>query len=107
MSDIEFKKDQKHIIKKNAKVYSEIEGEWTTFLKFDGINYWTNGDVSFPLFYKQNFVLPSDSIKREDLNALINGDIELSQKKKEEYEEIQRKDAALRSNYLKNLKAKK
>ena len=51
-----------------------------------------------------DYILPSDSTKREDLIALIKGDLDESQTKKEKLEQIQRDDLKLRENYAKNNK---
>ena len=47
--------------------------------------------------FKKEFILPSDSSLRGDLEFLIKGDTDNSQKIKEEYEEIQRNDRVLRT----------
>jgi len=47
--------------------------------------------------FKKEFILPSDSSLRGDLEFLIKGDTDNSQKIKEEYEEIQRNDTVLRT----------
>jgi hypothetical protein len=48
-----------------------------------------------------NFILPSDSIFREDLKNLINDDERLAQEIKERYEESQRDDRKLREKFIK------
>lgn len=83
-------------MKKNRKTYCSIEGEWSQYIKFNDEVYWNNFIYPLPKFYLQNKMLKSDSIYREDLNCLINNKIDESQKFKEEYEEIQRKDRDLR-----------
>ena len=101
LSDVEFKKDFNHTIKKNAKSISKLEGEWTNYLKIDGKTYWISSDYDLSPFIIHDFTLPSDSSHREDLKELINDNADKSQKIKEEYEEVQRKDRELRKNYLK------
>lgn len=88
-------------MKKNRKTYCSIEGEWSQYIKFNDEVYWNNFIYPLPKFYLQNNMLKSDSIYREDLNCLINDKIDESQKFKEEYEEIQRKDRELRSKFTK------
>lgn len=107
LSDIEFKKDYKHTLKKNCKIFSKMEGEWTNYLKFDDEFYWVNGEIdNFPLFVEPDFLLKSDSTFRKDLDYLIKGDTENAQKTKEEYEAVQRKDKELREKMLKQPKKK-
>ncbi len=101
MSDVEFKKDFNHVIKKNAKSLAKIEGEWTNYLKIDGKTYWISSDYELSPFINHEFILPSDSSKREDLKELLVDNVEKSQKIKEEYEEVQRKDRELRKSNLK------
>ena len=44
------------------------------------------------------------STKREDLIALVKGDLDDAQNKKEQLEQLQREDLKKRENYLKNKK---
>ena len=39
-----------HKLKKNAKTYGNIEGEWTSFISFDGVEYWNNNIKTLNLF---------------------------------------------------------
>jgi hypothetical protein len=75
---------------------SKISGEWSNNIKFDDKDFWINGEVGLCPMYKKEFILPSDSSFRKDLNFLIQDDVVNSQNIKEEYEEIQRKDRELR-----------
>ena len=63
---------------------------------FDPEQKWTQTGI--------DFVLPSDSTKREDLIALVKGDLDDAQNKKEQLEQLQREDLKKRENYLKNKK---
>lgn len=85
-----------NFINKKAKYLSIIEGEWTSHLSFDGVEYWTKGDYPLPEHYKMKFTLPSDSSNREDLKCLINSDLANAQLYKEEIEALQRSDRLLR-----------
>jgi hypothetical protein len=57
---------------------------------------WTYTDEYKPWSQENMFILPSDSSKRKDLNALIELDYENAQKYKDEIENLQRKDKKLR-----------
>ena len=72
---------------------------------FDNKTYWSIFDPEQT--WTQNgidFIFPSDSTKREDLIALIKGDLDESQNQKEKLEQIQRDDLKLRENYEKKNK---
>ncbi len=89
---------------------SSIEGEFTSFLKFDGASYWVYDKDAFPQFRRMGYTLPSDSTFREDLNWLKKKDEDAAQRLKIKLEEIQRKDKKNRENYAKEqekLKPKK
>ena len=88
-----------HILRKNAKTYGIIEGEWTSFISFDGIEYWNNNMKTLKLF-SHEFTLPSDGRFRPDLINLIEGNEEQSQIEKEKLEIRQRQDRKLRANYM-------
>lgn len=100
LSDIEFGKNNEHKLKKGATSICEIEGEWTNFIKFDQKKYWNIGDYKVGPFVKDIYILKSDSSFRQDVNFLIQGDLEQSQKFKELYEEDQRCHRELRANYI-------
>ena len=90
-----------HKLKKNAKTYGNIEGEWTSFISFDGVEYWNNNMKTLNLF-SHEFTLPSDGRFRPDLINLINGNEEQSQEEKEKLEVRQRQDRKLRAKYASN-----
>lgn len=94
-------------IKVNGKKVSEIYGTYLGFLEFDGIRYWDARDYKpFPLIPCAK-TLPSDSRYRPDLRTLALGDVPTAQKRKEELEQAQRRDAKLRAEALKLAKKKK
>ena len=88
-----------HILKKNAKTYGNIEGEWTSFISFDGVEYWNNNMKTLKLF-SHEFTLPSDGRFRPDLINLIEGNEDQSQIEKEKLEVRQRQDRKLRADYM-------
>jgi len=88
-----------HILNKNAKTYGNIEGEWTSFISFDGVEYWNNNMKTLKLF-SHEFTLPSDGRFRPDLINLIEGNEDQSQIEKEKLEVRQRQDRKLRANYM-------
>ena len=91
----------KHKLKKDAKVYGKIEGEWTNYLNFDDVEYWNIEEVNGLTIFSQEFTCPSDGSFREDLIYFIKDDQERSQIEKEKLEVRQRKDRKLRAEYLK------
>ena len=93
-----------HILVKNAKGYGNIEGEWTSYISFDNVEYWNNDKIKGFTVYSHNYTLPSDGRFRGDLINLIKGDQEASQVEKEKLEVRQRQDRKLRAEYLKNKK---
>ena len=87
-----------------AKGYSS----WLGQVIFDNKTYWSIFDP--PQKWTQNginFILPSDSTKREDLIALAKGDLDDAQAKKEKLEQLQRDDLKRREEYLNKNKDKK
>jgi hypothetical protein len=92
-----------HKLNKKAKSYGTFEGEWTSYISFDNIEYWNNSMKSLNLF-SHEFTLPSDGRFRPDLINLINGNEEQSQIEKEKLEVRQRQDRKLRAQYAGNKK---
>ena len=93
-----------HKLSKNPKSYGVIEGEWTSYISFDNVEYWNNETTKAFTVYSHEFKVPSDGRFRGDLINLINGDQEKSQTEKENLEVRQRKDRKLRADYIKNKK---
>lgn len=60
---------------------------------FDPIPQWEQNNI--------NFILPSDSNKREDLQAVLKGDFDKAQFHKDRLENIQRGDARNREEFMK------
>ena len=97
-------KGDNHQLSKDANCLSEIEGEWTSSLSFDGIEYWNIDDYKAFKIYTHDFTLPSNGTHREDLKKLIEGNEDESQTEKERLEVRQREDRKLRANYMNNKK---
>ena len=93
-----------HQLKKDAKSYGDIEGEWTSYISFDNVEYWNNENIRGFNVYSHKFTLPSDGRFRNDLINLINGNQEQSQIEKEKLEVAQRQDRKLRAEYSKKKK---
>jgi len=93
-----------HKIKNDAKIYANIEGEWTSFISFDNVEYWNNENTKGFTIFSHEFTLPSDGRYRGDLINLIKGNQDQSQIEKEKLEVRQRQDRKLRADYLKNKK---
>jgi len=94
-------KDNSYTPKDKHFVFAKIEGEWSDYVKFDDTIYW---DYSTFAHYniqrhEDDFVLPSDSTKREDLIILKLGNESEAQKAKVKLEELQRKDRKLRASH--------
>ena len=70
-----------------------IFGDKTYWSIFDPEQKWTQNGI--------DFILPSDSSKREDLIALAKGDFDDAQNKKEKLEQLQREDQKKRDDYAK------
>ena len=87
-----------HKLKKNAQIIENFEGEWTSFISFDNVEYWNNSMKTLNLFTHE-FTIPSDGSNRPDLINLIEGNEEQSQIEKEKLEENQRRDRKLRAEY--------
>jgi hypothetical protein len=83
-------------------VLSSIEGEFTSYLKFDGETIWEYKDSVFPELRRMAFTLPSDSTFREDLNYWKKNDEDQAQRFKVKLEEFQRHDKKLREQNSKN-----
>ena len=84
---------------KEKEVKAKGYASWLGQVIFDNKTYWSIFDPEQT--WTQNgidYILPSDSTKREDLIALIKGDLDESQAKKEKLEQIQRDDLKLREN---------
>ena len=88
-------------MKKNAKNYANVEGQWTKSLSFDNVKYWDRDEFPLGHYYKSPFTLPSDSTNRVDLNFFIKNDEIEAQNWKEKMEELQRYDRKLRENFEK------
>lgn len=88
--------------KKN--VISDIEGEWSSHIKFGEKIYWDYDQLASPIFRRMRYTLPSDSTFREDSNWLRLENEDMAQKVKIKLEEIQRGDKKLRQAYMKQIK---
>ena len=76
-------------------------GSWLGQVLFDGKEYWSIYDEPRKWIQDGLFLLPSDSMKREDLIAVLKADYDLAQKEKERLEELQRTDQKKRDNWKK------
>lgn len=104
LSEVKIDKNgSNHEVKKDAKSLSILTGEWTKEIIFGTTTYWKRNLENYYNIYEMNYKLPSDSSLREDMNYLGHNDEKNAQIKKEEYEEIQRRDAKLRSLYIHSL----
>ena len=96
-SDVILEKNQYKVNSKD-QIFANYEGEWGHEFNIDGVNYWTQGQLDLDPIEKMDFILPSDSTFREDLNWLKKGDEDMAQKFKVKLEEIQRNDRKLRDS---------
>lgn len=104
LSDIKIDKDgPNHEVKKDAKSLAILAGEWTREIIFGKTTYWKRNLENYYNIYEMNYKLPSDSSLREDMNLLGRNDEKNAQIKKEEYEEMERKDTKLRNLYIHSL----
>ena len=88
-----------HILKTGAECLCKIEGEWTSYIKFDGEEYWDINDYKLIQMYHYGYMLPSDASLRLDLISLLNDDLDKSQIEKEKNEENEERDDELRKKY--------
>ena len=77
-------------------IFSNLVGEYLSYVNFDDKEYLKVEKVELPIFTRPAYMLPSDSMFREDKNNLIRKDVEKGQKAKDELERIQRNDRKLR-----------
>lgn len=96
----------KHTLKKNAKSYATIDGQWTKYLSYSNTKYWEKSDYTLAKCYKPNFILPSDSTFREDLNFFLINDEINAQISKEKMENDQRADRKIRGKEAKEIEKK-
>ena len=97
-----------HTLLKGYHSICKISGEWTNNIKFDDEEYWgIYDDPLLNMYHDENMMLPSDGSLRGDLQCLIKGDIDASQKEKEGLEVKQREDRKLRAKWAKENTGKK
>ena len=85
---------------KQKEVKAKGYASWLGQVIFDNKTYWSIFDPEQNWTQKGiDFILPSDSTKREDLIALEKGNLDEAQEKKEKLEQSQRDDLQLRENY--------
>ena len=98
LSDVKIDKNgSNHELKKDAKTFGILGGEWTQEIIFGEEIYWKRNLENYCNIYEMEYILPSDSSFREDMNLWGKNDEKNAQIKKEEYEEIQRNDTKLRN----------
>ena len=88
---------------KHKEVKATGVGSWLGQLYFGDKCYWDYFAIDKSECWKQDdlWLLPSDSTKREDLIAVLKGDIDTAQKEKERLEDVQRQDQKKRDEYKK------
>jgi hypothetical protein len=94
------------LISEEKNILSNVEGEFTNSIRFDGKSYWNYDYDGFPKIRSMKYILFSDSIYRDDLVWMKKGEENLSQRFKVKLEEIQRKEKKLREENLKAIKKK-
>ena len=91
-----------HTLLKGYTSISKISGEWTGSIRFDDVEYWGIHDNKvLTMYHDEDLMLPSDGSLRTDLQALVKGIEEASQKEKERLEVRQRDDRKLRAEWAK------
>ena len=90
-----------HTLNKGYKSLCKIEGEWTSSIRFDDIEYWDIDDYQLIQMYHYGYLLPSDSSLRLDLINFIKDDQEKSQIEKEKIEADAERDINLRKKSVK------
>ncbi|KAL4471196.1 hypothetical protein ABPG72_007563 [Tetrahymena utriculariae] len=91
-------------ITQNGQIVSQISGSYMGYIQIDNERYW-DYRVALPLkLHHQTNLLKSDSSNRSDLQLLSMMALVPAQKAKEEMEQAQRQDAALRKQFKTNKK---
>jgi hypothetical protein len=106
MSDFKIKQINNDLINDindldSKKKLCNIEGAFLDEIMFDDKVYYSFDNSVFPKFFRENFVLPSDSCYRKDEILFKMKEKDLCQKYKILLEELQRKDYKLREKYKK------
>ncbi len=83
-----------------------FEGQWLEYVIMDGEYYWLLGREQRAGLVSQPDHLPSDSVNRTDLQALVRGNEAEAQKQKDIIEDEQRHDRKLREPFDKLRKSK-
>jgi len=86
------------LVDKEKSVICQVEGEFSSFIKFGNDIYWEYTKYQCPPIRRMKFTLPSDSTFREDIIYQKLKDEDSAQKAKVLLEEIQRSDKKLREN---------
>ena len=91
-----------HTLLKGYTSICKISGEWTGSLRFDDVEYWgIHDDKVLTMYHDEDLMLPSDGSLRTDLQCLVKGIEDASQKEKERLEVRQRDDRKLRAEWAK------
>ena len=91
-----------HILLKGYHSICKISGEWTNSINFDDVSYWdVHNDKCLTMYHDEDYMLPSDGSLRTDLQCLMKGKDDASQKEKEMLEVRQRNDRKLRAEWAK------
>lgn len=91
-----------HTLLKGYHSICKISGEWTNYINFDDKEYWgVNDDKCLTMYHDEDYMLPSDGSLRTDLQCLMKGKEDASQKEKEVLEVRQRNDRKLRAEWAK------
>ena len=89
-----------HILLKGYHSICKISGEWTNSINFDDVSYWdVHNDKCLTMYHDEYYMLPSDGSLRTDLQCLMKGKEDASQKEKERLEARQREDRKLRADW--------
>lgn len=81
---------------KEGSVLCSVEGSWIGYVDFDQVRFWDIRTAEKMTHYAPSSVLPSDSRKRGDRNALAANDYTKAQAEKIALEEQQRAERKLR-----------
>lgn len=91
---------------KEKEIVATGYGSWIGQVYFGDKCYWSVLDKQ-QLWEREGLnIIPSDGRLREDLNAVLKGDMITAQKEKERIEEVQRTDQKLRDEYKAKLEKK-
>jgi len=98
--------DNVYSLQDNDLSKCSFEGDYTDYINMDGKEVWKHDSCKYYKLGRAGYILDSDSLLREDLLLLKNGDEDEAAEAKTILEERQRRDKKLREKGSKKKKSK-